>query len=98
MTNIFGKLQYDRGETICDAIFARKKKRKGNLLQKFRELSGERKKKNTPSKMKRNYHDRDLKRSLLYFEPLLFTCCSKNESLLLVSIFTPVIYIYIFIN
>lgn len=45
MTNIFGKLQYDRGETICDAIFARKKKRKGNLLQKFRELSGEREKK-----------------------------------------------------
>lgn len=29
----------------CDAIFARKKKRKGNLLQKFRELSGEREKK-----------------------------------------------------
>lgn len=28
MTNIFGKLQYDRGETICDAIFARKKKKK----------------------------------------------------------------------
>lgn len=50
MTNIFGKLQYDRGETMRCNFCEKKKKRKGNLLQKFRELSGERKKKIRPQK------------------------------------------------